>query len=140
RAIVVEGYLDCLMAHQHGFTETVAALGTAFTAAQLGLLRRYADEVVSVFDADPAGAKATSPLDGELRDRRGLPEHRRGRGPPGPPWRRTTPPPSRPRPGRRAMTPTACSEPMARPRSPRAWTQRGASSTSCSSGRSAKRT
>ncbi len=45
RAIVVEGYLDCLMAHQHGFTETVAALGTAFTAAQLGLLRRYADEV-----------------------------------------------------------------------------------------------
>ena len=37
RAVVVEGYLDCLMAHQHGFTETVAALGTAFTAAQLGL-------------------------------------------------------------------------------------------------------
>jgi DNA primase len=29
RAILVEGYLDCLMAHQHGFTETVAALGTA---------------------------------------------------------------------------------------------------------------
>ena len=29
--IIVEGYLDCLMAHQHGFTETVAALGTAFT-------------------------------------------------------------------------------------------------------------
>src|SRR6266542_4494234 len=30
RAIIVEGYLDCLMAHQHGFGETVAALGTAF--------------------------------------------------------------------------------------------------------------
>ena len=43
RAIIVEGYLDCLMAHQHGFGETVAALGTAFTPAQLGLLRRYAD-------------------------------------------------------------------------------------------------
>ena len=43
--LLVEGYVDCLMAHQHGFTETVAALGTAFTPAQLGLLRRYADEV-----------------------------------------------------------------------------------------------
>jgi DNA primase len=68
RAVVVEGYLDCLMAHQHGFIETVAALGTAFTAAQLGLLRRYADEVVSVFDADAAGQKATSRLEEMLTD------------------------------------------------------------------------
>src|SRR5438552_5569211 len=68
RAVVVEGYLDCLMAHQHGFTETVAALGTAFTAAQLSLLRRYADEVVSVFDADEAGQKATSRLEDMLTD------------------------------------------------------------------------
>jgi DNA primase len=44
RAVIVEGYLDCLMAHQHGFGETVAALGTAFTEAQLGLLRRYTDD------------------------------------------------------------------------------------------------
>ena len=68
RAVVVEGYLDCLMAHQYGFTETVAALGTAFTPAQLGLLRRYADEVVSVFDADAAGQKATSRLEEMLND------------------------------------------------------------------------
>ena len=59
RALVVEGYVDCLMAHQHGFTETVAALGTAFTASQLGLLRRYFDEVITFFDADAAGKKAT---------------------------------------------------------------------------------
>src|SRR5204862_1548062 len=58
RALIVEGYVDCLMAHQHGFTETVAALGTAFTPAQLGLLRRYCDEVVTFFDADAAGQKA----------------------------------------------------------------------------------
>ncbi|HSF01675.1 MAG TPA: DNA primase [Solirubrobacterales bacterium] len=58
RALIVEGYVDCLMAHQHGFTETVAALGTAFTAAQLGVLRRYCDEVVTFFDADAAGQKA----------------------------------------------------------------------------------
>jgi DNA primase len=58
RALIVEGYVDCLMAHQYGFTETVAALGTAFTAAQLGVLRRYCDEVVTFFDADAAGQKA----------------------------------------------------------------------------------
>ena len=58
RALIVEGYVDCLMAHQHGFTETVAALGTAFTGAQLGVLRRYCDEVITFFDADAAGQKA----------------------------------------------------------------------------------
>ncbi len=58
RALIVEGYVDCLMAHQHGFNETVAALGTAFTPAQLALLRRYCDEVVTFFDADAAGQKA----------------------------------------------------------------------------------
>ena len=63
RAIVVEGYLDCLMAHQHGFTETVAALGTAFTAAQLGLLQRNAEEIIAVFDADAAGQKASPRLE-----------------------------------------------------------------------------
>jgi DNA primase len=74
RAIVVEGYVDCVMAHQHGFVETVAALGTAFTPAQLALLRRYADEVVTVFDADAAGQKAAARAEdlmddvGELRD------------------------------------------------------------------------
>jgi len=68
RAIIVEGYLDCLMAHQHGFGETVAALGTAFTAAQLGLLRRYADEVVALFDADAAGQKASARLEEMMND------------------------------------------------------------------------
>lgn len=58
RALLVEGYVDCLMAHQHGFTETVAALGTAFTPAQLATLRRYCGEVVTFFDADVAGQKA----------------------------------------------------------------------------------
>ena len=58
RALLVEGYVDCLMAHQHGFGETVAALGTAFTPAQLGLLRRYCDVAVLFFDADAAGRKA----------------------------------------------------------------------------------
>jgi DNA primase len=63
RAVIVEGYLDCLMAHQHGFSETVAALGTAFTDSQLGLLRRYTDEVIALFDADAAGRKASARLE-----------------------------------------------------------------------------
>src|SRR5256884_754162 len=58
RALLVEGYVDCLMAHQHGFTETVAALGTAFTPAQLGLLKRYCDDAILFFDADAAGSRA----------------------------------------------------------------------------------
>jgi DNA primase len=58
RALLVEGYVDCLMAHQHGFAETVAALGTAFTPAQLAILRRSCEEVVTFFDADAAGQKA----------------------------------------------------------------------------------
>ncbi len=58
RALLVEGYVDCLMAHQHGFAETVAALGTAFTPAQLAILRRYCEEVITFFDADAAGQKA----------------------------------------------------------------------------------
>ena len=60
RALLVEGYVDCIMAHQHGFTGAVAALGTAFTPAQLALLRRYCDEVVTFFDADAAGQKAAA--------------------------------------------------------------------------------
>src|SRR5262249_26527402 len=68
RAIIVEGYLDCLMAHQHGFGETVAALGTAFTEAQLRLLRRHVDEVIAVFDADAAGQKASARLEEMLTD------------------------------------------------------------------------
>jgi DNA primase len=67
RAIVVEGYIDCVMAHQHGFAETVAALGTAFTPAQLALLRRHAEEVITVFDADAAGQKAAARAE-ELMD------------------------------------------------------------------------
>jgi DNA primase len=58
RALLVEGYVDCLMAHQHGLRETVAVLGTALTPPQLGLLRRYADEAILFFDADRAGLEA----------------------------------------------------------------------------------
>ena len=58
RALLVEGYIDCLMAHQAGIMDTVAVLGTALTPHHLGLLRRYADAAILFFDADRAGAEA----------------------------------------------------------------------------------
>jgi len=58
RVIVVEGYTDCLAAHQAGLPWTVATLGTALTTRHVSLLRRYADEVVLVFDGDEAGQRA----------------------------------------------------------------------------------
>lgn len=59
RVVVVEGYTDCLMAHQFGFRETVAALGTSFTAQQARLLARFCKEVILVFDSDEAGQRAS---------------------------------------------------------------------------------
>lgn len=58
KAIVVEGYVDCLMAQQFGFQHTVATLGTALTSEHVRLLRRYVDGVVLVFDSDEAGQRA----------------------------------------------------------------------------------
>jgi DNA primase len=72
RAIVVEGYVDCIMAHQYGFGETVAALGTAFTQSQLTLLQRYADEVITVFDADAAGRRASARAEEMMQDLMGI--------------------------------------------------------------------
>lgn len=58
RAVVVEGYTDCMACHQAGFTETVASLGTALTEAHVELIRRYAGEMILVFDSDQAGIDA----------------------------------------------------------------------------------
>ncbi len=57
-AIIVEGYLDVLTLHQAGIKNTVAALGTALTEHQIQLLKRYTADIITVFDADPAGEKA----------------------------------------------------------------------------------
>jgi len=59
-AVVVEGYTDCIMAHQFGCDNVVATLGTSFTAGHGRLLRRYAKRVVLVFDTDTAGLEAAN--------------------------------------------------------------------------------
>jgi DNA primase len=58
RAILVEGNFDVVSMHARGFTETVAALGTALTVDQGRLLRRFTDRVVLLYDADRAGRAA----------------------------------------------------------------------------------
>lgn len=61
--LVMEGYTDVLMAHQFGFTNAVAVLGTALGASHVRLLRRHTDQVVLVLDGDTAGqVRATEVL------------------------------------------------------------------------------
>ncbi|MFA5468173.1 MAG: DNA primase [Sphaerochaetaceae bacterium] len=57
--IVCEGYFDVLALHQAGLKNGVAPLGTAFTPEQGKLIRRYAEKVLFLFDADVAGFNAT---------------------------------------------------------------------------------
>jgi len=58
-AVIVEGYMDVLMAHQHGINNVVAQMGTALTEAQLKLLKRHTQRFVLALDSDLAGDQAT---------------------------------------------------------------------------------
>ncbi len=65
RAVVVEGYMDATTAHEHGFTDVVASMGTAVTPEQLRTLSRIVSggdesgQVVLCLDQDAAGQDAT---------------------------------------------------------------------------------
>ena len=56
--ILCEGNIDVVMLHQAGFTNAVAALGTALTQEQAQVLSRYASEILLCYDSDEAGQKA----------------------------------------------------------------------------------
>lgn len=58
RAIVVEGYMDCLALRKHGLEEVVATLGTALSEIPVRKLKGIGKEAVVVFDADEAGKAA----------------------------------------------------------------------------------
>jgi DNA primase len=63
-AIVVEGYMDVIAAHEHGFTNVVASMGTAVTGQQLDVLARHASAgetgaIILCLDSDAAGQAAT---------------------------------------------------------------------------------
>jgi DNA primase len=59
QVVIVEGYMDAAMAHQHGYHNVVATLGTAVTDRHLRLLHRHVEEIVLALDADAAGKAAT---------------------------------------------------------------------------------
>ncbi len=58
-AIIVEGYFDLLTLHQYGLKHSVATLGTALTTQHIRTLKRYTRNLITVFDADPAGIQAS---------------------------------------------------------------------------------
>jgi DNA primase len=59
-AVMVEGYFDVAQAIQAGITNVVASSGTALTAAQARLLKRFASKIVLSFDPDAAGQGAAA--------------------------------------------------------------------------------
>jgi DNA primase len=59
-AMVVEGYTDCIVAHQFGFTNAVAVLGTALGERHVQVLKRFADRILLVLDGDEAGQRRTN--------------------------------------------------------------------------------
>jgi DNA primase len=59
QVVIVEGYMDAIAAHQFGHGNVVAAMGTAVTEAQIGLVKRLSKRIVLALDADTAGQMAT---------------------------------------------------------------------------------
>lgn len=57
-AVLVEGYMDVIACHRAGMNEAVASLGTALTPQQVRLMKRWAGQVVVLYDRDEAGQKA----------------------------------------------------------------------------------
>ena len=57
--ILVEGYMDVIKMHVHGYSTTVAALGTSFTENQAKLLKKYSKSFYIAFDSDAAGRAAS---------------------------------------------------------------------------------
>ncbi len=58
--IVVEGYTDVILAHQHGVGEAIACCGTAVTERHIRTLKRFADTIYLVLDGDDAGQRRTN--------------------------------------------------------------------------------
>ena len=56
--ILVEGYMDMLSIYQAGFRNVVASLGTAFNNDHARTLKRFADDVILLYDSDEAGTNA----------------------------------------------------------------------------------
>lgn len=58
-AVIVEGYMDAIMAHQNGYGNVIASMGTALTDQQVAQVRRLTSKVTMALDGDAAGRNAT---------------------------------------------------------------------------------
>ncbi len=56
---LVEGYTDVISLHQSGVENVVASSGTSLTEGQIGLIKRYSDNITILYDGDAAGIKAS---------------------------------------------------------------------------------
>jgi len=57
--IIMEGYMDVLTAHQHGWQNVVGSMGTSLTEKQVQGIRRLTNNITLALDADLAGEEAT---------------------------------------------------------------------------------
>ncbi len=57
--ILVEGQIDVITMHSHGFNNTVASLGTSLTEKHANVLSRLCNDIIIIYDGDSAGEKAT---------------------------------------------------------------------------------
>lgn len=57
--IIMEGYMDVLTAHQHGWQNSVAAMGTSLTENQVAIVRKLSKNIALALDSDAAGEQAT---------------------------------------------------------------------------------
>jgi DNA primase len=59
KCYLVEGYTDVLSMHQAGIENVVASSGTALTADQIRLIKRFTPNITIIYDGDQAGIKAS---------------------------------------------------------------------------------
>ena len=57
-AVIVEGYMDVITAHQNGFHNVVASMGTAVAEKQVSNIKRLTKNITLALDADAAGEEA----------------------------------------------------------------------------------
>ena len=57
--VIVEGYMDVLMAHQNGWESVIASMGTSLTEKQITIVKKLTRNLVLALDADFAGEEAT---------------------------------------------------------------------------------
>jgi DNA primase len=67
--VIVEGFFDCMMLHQHGLHKVIALMGSSMSPAQEGLIRKHTDSnshVIIMLDEDEAGQVAREEIAGRL--------------------------------------------------------------------------